>query len=84
MARQTYFVVQPFAPGKGGKLEPKPAMPAQSRDQAERVARRLGERGGAVAFSRTGDPQLGEYDEAVVIGAFGELPEDAIEAMSAA
>ena len=29
---------------------------------------------GAVAFSRTGDPSSGEFDDAVVIQEFGEVP----------
>lgn len=84
MAQETYFAVQPFAPGKRGKLVPGQPVPAQGRDHAERLARRLAEDGAAVAFSRSGDPALGEYDEAVIIGVFGDLPEDALEAMSAA
>ena len=28
---------------------------------------------GAVAYSRTGDPKLGDFDEAVMIQTFGEV-----------
>jgi hypothetical protein len=31
---------------------------------------------GAVAFSRSGDPNLGEFEDAVILKAFGEVPED--------
>jgi len=31
---------------------------------------------GAVAFSRTGDPAIGEFGDAKVIRKFGEVPED--------
>jgi len=31
---------------------------------------------GAVAFSRTGDPCSGEYANAVLLKAFGEVPSD--------
>ena len=31
---------------------------------------------GAVAFSRSGDPHLGEFDDAVILKTFGEVPED--------
>jgi hypothetical protein len=31
---------------------------------------------GAVAFSRSGSPDLGEFDEAVVLKSFGDVPED--------
>lgn len=29
---------------------------------------------GAVAFSRSADPEMGDYDEPVVLGEFGEVP----------
>lgn len=31
---------------------------------------------GAVAFSRSGDPNLGEFEDAVILKSFGEVPED--------
>ena len=31
---------------------------------------------GAVAFSRSGDPMVGEFKDAVVLKAFGDLPSD--------
>jgi hypothetical protein len=31
---------------------------------------------GAVAFSRKGDPNLGEFEDAVVLRSFGRVPED--------
>jgi hypothetical protein len=36
-------------------------------------------KGGAVAFLRTGDPQLGEFDPAEVLATFGEVPADLSE-----
>jgi hypothetical protein len=35
-----------------------------------------GEKAGAVAFSRTGDPEIGEWADAVVIARVGETPTD--------
>jgi hypothetical protein len=37
---------------------------------------RIAENVGAVAFSRTGDPAVGEFSDAVVLKAFGEVPDD--------
>jgi hypothetical protein len=37
---------------------------------------RAGSKAGAVAFSRTGDPDLGEYGNAVILARFGETPSD--------
>jgi hypothetical protein len=31
---------------------------------------------GAIAFSRTGDPNVGKFENAVVLKTFGELPSD--------
>jgi hypothetical protein len=31
---------------------------------------------GAIAFSRTGDPNVGEFEDAVILKAFGEVPDD--------
>jgi hypothetical protein len=31
---------------------------------------------GAVAFSRSGDPNLGEFQAAVILKTFGEVPDD--------
>jgi hypothetical protein len=31
---------------------------------------------GAVAFSRRGDPNLGEFGDAVILKTFGEVPDD--------
>lgn len=80
----TYYAVQPFTTSRKGGLEAGVAVPAQTRDHAERIARRAGELGGAIAFSRTGNPQLGDWQDAQIIGVFGTIPEDAIEMMTAA
>jgi hypothetical protein len=57
MARLTYYVVLPFFRTSDGEVladEPIEVSDAdRARRQAERVAR---SKGGAVAFSRTGDP----------------------------
>jgi hypothetical protein len=31
---------------------------------------------GAVAFSREGAPELGEFEEAVILKTFGDVPDD--------
>jgi hypothetical protein len=38
---------------------------------------------GAVAFSRSGDPNIGEFEDAVILKAFGEVPDDLQAAGSA-
>jgi hypothetical protein len=43
--------------------------------RAEALSRKEGHVG-AVAFSRTGDPARGHFSDAIVIGKFGDLPDD--------
>jgi hypothetical protein len=31
---------------------------------------------GAVALSKTGDPQLGEWQDAVILARYGDVPDD--------
>lgn len=80
MAQITYCVVQPFERTERGGYRVLEAIPAQNRDHAVRTARRLAEKGGAVAFSRTGDPETGEFADALVLGVFGEVPAEAVAA----
>jgi hypothetical protein len=77
MAKVTYFVAQPFELSKRGRFTPGAAQPARSADQAVRTAERLAKtKGGAVAFSRSGDPEFGEFDDAVILARYGEVPDD--------
>lgn len=77
IATTTYYVVQPFEVTKGGRVLPLPPIQAQSEGQAriraESEARR---RGGAIAFSRSGDLSSGDFDDAVVLGRFGAMPDE--------
>jgi hypothetical protein len=46
---------------------------------AERRARALAlEHAGALAFSRTGDPTTGEFQDAVILARFGEVDLDSL------
>ncbi len=84
MAKVTYYVVQAFVRGKGGKIAAAQPQQVQSADIARRKVERIGGAVlGAVAFSRSGDPAMGDWDGAVIIARAGEIPEDALEAMAA-
>lgn len=73
----TYYVVQPFEMSPRGRYKVCQPVEAQSRDQALRRAERLaGEQGGAIAFSRTGDPEFGDFEDAIVLGKFGNVPDE--------
>ena len=71
----TYYVALPFVRNEEGDLVPGEAQDRQSASAAESLARKLAlTSAGAVAFSRTGEPATGEFEDAVVLRTFGEVP----------
>jgi hypothetical protein len=76
MARETVFVVQSFGPGRGKALKADQAVPCKSADAARRMAERLSEtKLGVVAFSTSGDAELGEFDDQpTILFKAGQLP----------
>ena len=49
-------------------------------EAASRKAMSLAEKyGGAVAFQRSGEPDVGEFKDAVILGKFGKTPDDLSE-----
>lgn len=82
MGWTTWFVVQPFEATKRG-IVPCDPIEVLSADCARKLAERLSDKGGALAFSRSGDMDVGDYEDAVMLGQWGELPphvEDGVEA----
>lgn len=81
MAKSTYYVVQRFRIGKRGMFERADAVEVRSADQAIRMAQKH-PKGivGAIAFSRTGDLELGEWGDAVILCESGALPDITQEA----
>jgi len=79
MADITYYVAMPFLQDDGGSPVAGAAEECQSSSSALRRAEMLS-RGpghiGAIAFSRTGDPMMGEFSEAKLIRKFGSVPDD--------
>ena len=74
-----YYVALPFTPEEGGGLAPGLAIECPSATAAIQRAEanaRHDANAGAVAFSRSGDPNLGEFDDAVILKTFGEVPDD--------
>jgi hypothetical protein len=76
MARQTEYFVQAFDAGKGGHLKPDSPIACKSASGALRTAERLAlSKSAVVAFSSTGDPEMGDYDdEPAVFFRKGRLP----------
>ena len=80
MASVTYHVVLPFIrDDDSGELVAEQGQEAPSAWSAKLRAETMvtaGHKAGAVAFSRTGDPELGDFDDAVILGKFGDVPDD--------
>jgi hypothetical protein len=76
MARETIYLVQSFRPGKGVRLNADPAIRCKSSEGARKAAEALAQtRAGVVAFSTSGDAELGDYDdEPTIIFKMGRLP----------
>lgn len=73
----TYWAVLPFVLDEDGNLCPDEAVECQSPAAAAARARALAaQKAGAVAFSRTGDPEVGDWADAVVLARVGDTPAD--------
>jgi hypothetical protein len=75
----TYYVALPFVRLENGGLAPGQAVECPHAAAAIHRADAMSRsemNAGAVAFSRSGSPELGEFDEAVVLKSFGDVPED--------
>jgi len=79
MADVTYYVALPFLQDDDGSPVAGAAEECQSPTtalrRAEVLSRSVGSIG-AVAFSRTGDPMIGEFGDAKLMRKFGSVPDD--------
>ena len=75
--RETVYLVQAFVAGKGQSLKAETPIRCKSVEGARRTAERLAAgKLGVVAFSSSGDAELGDYDdEPTVLLRIGRLPE---------
>jgi hypothetical protein len=74
----TYHVVLAFIRSEDGSVVATEPKEARSADQAIRMAKNLAAivpHCGAIAFSRTGDPAVGDFQDAVILIAIGEFDE---------
>jgi hypothetical protein len=79
MADVTYYVALPFLQDDTGSPVAGPAEECQSSSGALRHAEIMSKAPGsigAVAFSRTGDPMIGEFSDAQLLKKFGSVPDD--------
>jgi hypothetical protein len=81
MANVTYYVAMPFLQDEAGMPVAGTAEECQHSSAALRRAETMSRTAGnigAVAFSRSGDPMAGEFDEARVLRKFGQVPDDLV------
>lgn len=79
MGSVTYYVAMGFERDESGDLVAMEPMESRSSSAAIAHARSLAAtKVGAIAFSRTGDPDIGEFSDAVVLFKEGEVSEDAL------
>ena len=79
MADITYYVALPFMRDESGELIAGNAEECQSATTALRRAEmmsRIPGSIGAIAFSRSGDPMIGEFGDAKLMRRFGNVPDD--------
>ena len=82
MANVTYYVAMPFFHDEAGILIAGAAEECQHSSAALRRAEAMSRAAGsigAVAFSRSGDPMAGEFNDAKLLRRFGDVPEDLSE-----
>ena len=79
MADVTYYVALPFLQDDSGAPVAGAAEECQSSTTALRRAEMMSRMPGsigAVAFSRSGDPMIGEFGDAQLLRKFGNVPDD--------
>ena len=70
----TYHVVVPFGRSEDGDLVPLEPMEAPNGESARRRAQAAAAKhGGAIAFSRTGNPDTGDFGDAMILATYGEV-----------
>ena len=75
MATITYSL-PPILSNNDGELSADQPLEVSGPDRARRQAERLARaKGGTIAFSRTADPALGDFEDAVILASFGEVPD---------
>jgi hypothetical protein len=79
MAEITYYVAMPFLRDESGMLIAGNAEECPSSTTAlsrAEMMSRLACNIGAIAFSRSGDPLMGEFSDARLLRKFGHVPDD--------
>jgi hypothetical protein len=76
MARETVYIVQAYAQGRGKGMKAEPQIGCKNPEEARRKAERLAPlRVAVVAFAISADVEMGDYDETpTILFKSGPLP----------
>jgi hypothetical protein len=81
MALETYFIIQAWTLNEDG-LCADPPVKAASAETAKAMARWLAVHAhGVLAYSRTWDPETGDYHEPQIVAVHGVVTEEALDGM---
>jgi hypothetical protein len=72
----TYYAALPFVRMENGSLQAVECPHSAAAIRRANAKSRSETNAGAVAFSRSGSPELGEFDDALILKSFGDVPED--------
>jgi hypothetical protein len=75
----TYYVALPFIRAEDGTIAPGEAIECRNAGAAilrAEILSRIQGNVGAIAFSRTGDPDVAKFEDGVLLKKFGEVPTD--------
>jgi len=74
----TYYVAIPFVRSEDGELVAGEAIEVQGGVPAaiSKAGQLSIKNAGAIAFARTGDPALGEFQPAIILARYGETPNE--------
>lgn len=79
MSSITYFVVIPFDRNVDGDLIAEEPVEARSAEHARFIAARFSQtEAGALAFTRTGDPDRGVFAPATILARYSDVPVGAV------
>jgi hypothetical protein len=76
MADVTYYVALPFLQDDTGTPAAEECQSSSGAIRRAEVLSRVSGNIGAVAFSRSGDPMIGEFSDAQLLKKFGDVPDD--------
>lgn len=74
----TYYVAIPFVRSEEGERVPGEAVEVHGGAPAaiSKAGQLSTKNVGAIAFVRTGDPAIGEFQPAIILARYGEAPDD--------